>query len=262
MRWLNTAIALLLGGITAGALALHYHWLVLVAVPIGMGIGGLVYNPHEVLVALQQAIGEVLGYNYLGVLRTIGRGVVNILGTLAGLAVGTGAIYFYATFDGGNRGTLGMMISIILALGVGAFVAVVNEVWPRSTLKLTGFRGVDYGISHVLACLLIEPILLVGLAVAIVISFLVVVLLSGLALRATPRVVRTIITSTPAIFFRLVKLVSTHDRLVIMASIAVWSLMGVGLGSMIFCGVASMAIGPSATFAAKAVVRQRSTMVT
>jgi hypothetical protein len=62
MKWLNTLIALILGGVTAGALSHHYNWSIgasVAAVLIGMTVGGLVQDYKQVARAFMQAMCEV-----------------------------------------------------------------------------------------------------------------------------------------------------------------------------------------------------------
>jgi hypothetical protein len=250
MRWLNLIIALFLGGITAGALALHYHYSVLLAVPTGAVAGGLMFNPREVYAALKQAITEVIKFDYPKGFHDFGQSAVNIIGFVGGIVGVLGVMYLYGHLFDRQDHLFGMAVAFMTTTGSGVILAHLpskrnsGDVYV-SNLPDTGFEGLDFCLRAIVAFALMAPWLLVTMV--------------GVGI---PKAFRMVITSAPAIFFRFVELVSTHDRLVVMASVATGSLIGIRLGNVIFCGVAALAIGLTATFTAKAVVRSRHAMAT
>jgi len=269
MKSLNLVLALLLGGITAGALALNYHWSVLLAVPLGAVVGGLVFNPREVLAALKRAVGEVLGHDYQSTLRQGGREIVNTIGFLVGCALGIKIISVYGTFipwwmEDPIHGSPGFLA--LIAVGASAFVMLLvgmadsnndDRDWIfglDTRLKSTGFRGVDAGLIISATCLVAIPSLL-----AVVITRLIPTMIIVVVVKIADSIDRCVATmkAVPTIFFRFVELAATHDRLVVMASIATGSLAGIWLGSVILCGIASMFVGLTATFVAKFIVQAR-----
>jgi hypothetical protein len=270
MRWLNTVFALFLGGITAGALALRYHWSVLIAVPIGMLAGGLLYKPREVLTLLHQATREVLGYNYLWALRETARTLINLLGVGLGGVIGSNILVGYglavpSLLDPGRAFFAGALITCAVSAALLLYLGRHRELdakavgVERRIKGLTSFGGVNFGLFLVCWVLIAIPL---GLTMAITRFLPSMMRPIGHGLARTPSLIRMVITITPTIFFRFVALVATHDRLVIMASIATGSLIGITVGTMMLCGLASVVIGVTTTLAAKAVVRRRSATAT
>lgn len=253
MRLFNTLIALFLGGITAGALAINYGWSMFIAIPIGMVASGLAYKPQEILSALRRAMQEVVGFDYVHVLRWTG----GIMAASIGLIIGFGSWYIYSA---SIVQVLGREPDSVLAFCVVSILASIMGL-ALETFKVEGsnqreifslnnwLRGHRRRSPWVGAGLFYAALGLLGLPMCV-------------ALTTTRVFVPAAIQAwgvAPAVFFRFVELVSTHDRQVVMVSIAIGSLIGIGVGSVLVCGLASMAVGWVAVRTAKAVVRQHRT---
>ncbi|MEK7186730.1 MAG: hypothetical protein AAB690_00170 [Patescibacteria group bacterium] len=264
MLWLNTLIALFLGGFIGTLVGIEYHLPIPFSMIVGAIVGGLAYKPRELMHFARLALSSATKVDYWFLMKKTKKVFVVIFFLILGfLVAGLGFCLnglttlllmesvFPSSFMTSESSLLGFLLLGLMFSNIFFFVWIVDKEMPRHSEWLAQFTNRGDTVFIFLGFAFAEGGIL---GIPIFITFM----LTRWAPASCLYFFRGIIQlwfDIPDIALYFAQLATTHDRITIMISTAVGVAIGISSERAVVGGLTAIAVGTAAVLVSKYMVK-------